>query len=114
MKDDYMERIRAMSLIEHHYQWRENIAVIPFIKFPSDWAIQMIGPFSGAQARFRVRLPNGEEKSVYLDMDGSLGYFCDDDGEPAPYWEVYPVDGDTGRADLNDTDELIRLIGEQR
>jgi len=114
MSDDYIKRIESLSYMEKHYQWRENIAVIPFIKFPADWGIQMIGPFSGAQARFRVRLPDGEEKSVYLDMHNELGYFCDDDGEPAPYWEVYPVDGDTGRAALNDTDELIRLIGEQR
>ena len=113
-RDDYMTRIRAQSYMEQHYKWRENIAVIPFIKFPSDWGVQIIGPFSGAQSRFRVRLPNGEEKSVYLDMDGSLGYFCDDEGNTAPYWEVYPVDGDVGRCAMNETDELIRLIGEPR
>ncbi len=99
----YMERFK----IEEQDQWRESIEKIPFLKFPADWQVQVIPPFAGAMARFRVRLPSGKEKSVYLDFYDRLGY-CG-----FPYWEVYPYDGDVGRCAINETEELLRVIGHE-
>lgn len=95
--------------IEHHEKWREWIGRIPWIQFPTDWLVQVIPPFGGAIARFRVKLPSGSEKSIYLDAFGALGYYSKPD---TPYWEVYPVNGDTGRCDMDDIPELLRLIAE--
>jgi len=112
IQDNARDRANALVYMEKRYKWRENIGVIPFIKFPADWEIQIIGPFSGAQCRFRVRRPDHEVKSVYLDMNCELGYFCDADGNEAAYWEVYPVDGDIGRCGINEVDQLLDLIRE--
>lgn len=96
----YMERFK----IEEGDKWRESIGQIPFIRFPADWQVQVIPPFGGAMARFRVRLPSGKEKSVYLDFYDRLGY-CGH-----PYWEVYPYGDDVGRCSINETDELLQMI----
>lgn len=93
--------------IEKQDKWHESIDTIPFIKFPTDWQVQVIPPFGGAMARFRVKLPSGVEKSVYLDFYDRLGYMRQ------PYWEVYPAKGDCGRALLNETDLLLELIGDE-
>lgn len=102
MRDEhYLER----ATIEQADRWREIIPELPFIQFPADWKIRIIPPFGGLQARFQVRLPDGSEKSVYLDYYERAG-FCGGN----PYWEVYPVDGDTGRCLRDDVDELLKLI----
>jgi len=90
--------------VENRQAWGDEIKHIPPISFPADWKIQIIPAFGDAVVRFRVLLPNGEEKSIYLDSRDSLGYY----GEP--YWEVYPVGDDVGRCDRADTAELLRLI----
>lgn len=101
MRDElYMERAR----IEQQDDWRGMIERIPFIQFPADWQIQVIPPFAGAVVRFRVKLPDRREKSVYLDFFDRLGC-C---GQP--YWEVYPVRGDTERCLLNEIPELLAAI----
>ncbi|MEM6483814.1 MAG: hypothetical protein AAF662_02350, partial [Pseudomonadota bacterium] len=73
---------------------------IPDITFDEGWRIRVIPPFAGAVARFRVN----EHTSVYLDCYDDLGCV----GQP--YWEVHPVDGDVGRALMNEVDELLDLI----
>lgn len=93
--------------IENYQDWRGEITKIPFIQFPADWLIQMIPPFSDAVVRFRVRLPSGKEKSIYLDSRNSIGYM------PYTYWEVYPVHGDVGRCEMNDIQELLSLIANE-
>ncbi len=91
--------------IEIEQRWEEEIAHIPFIKFPADWEIQITPPFRDAVVRFRVRLPSGMEKSVYLDSRQSLGIWS------GPYWEVYPVqDDDIARCDRDDIKTLLELI----
>ena len=89
--------------IEDEEKWREWAGKVPAISFDSAWNIKVIPPFAGAMARFIVEA-NGKSASVYLDCYNALGYM------EAPYWEVYPVDDDTGRCNINDTDELIALI----
>lgn len=94
--------------IEAEEKWRESMEVIPHINFPSEWAIQIIPPFAGAIVRFRVKIPNVPgDVSIYLDFYdrlGSMGY---------PYWEVYPYQGDIGRCQMADVDELLRMIADR-
>jgi hypothetical protein len=101
MKDisNFIKRVE----IEREDQWIEWIDKIPLIQFPEGWQIQIIPPFSGAMARFRVK--KGEDCiSVYLDVYDQLGFM----GQP--YWEVYPVEGDTERCYMGDTQGLIKII----
>lgn len=92
--------------IENADDYKGWIGKIPFIEFPRDWRVQIIPPFGGAIVRFRVKLPNSNTKSVYLDGYDRLGCY----GEP--YWEVYPVGDDVGRCDMNDIKTLLQLIEE--
>jgi hypothetical protein len=89
--------------IEEKEKWREWIAKIPAINFPSEWAVKVIPPFCGAMARFLVQ-ENGKTVSVYLDCHAALGACT------APYWEIYPYDDDTFRCAMNDVDELLGAI----
>jgi hypothetical protein len=78
----------------------------PWLSFPDDCQIQVMFPFGGAAARFRIRRPDNPERSisVYLDTANVLGY-CN-----SSYWEAYPIDGDTYRVAMNEVDELIKVI----
>jgi len=102
-----LQRLRYK--IEDEQQWREEIEVIPFIQFPSDWKIQITPPFGDAVIRFRVKLPSGKEKSVYLDHRNSLGIY----GDIEPYWEVYPYQGDTARCGRAEIEKLLEYIGDE-
>lgn len=101
MRDEfYMER----SKMEQADRWLEIIEEIPFIEFPAGWKVKVIPPFGGLQARFQVLLPNGDQKSIYLDYYDRAGC-C---GQP--YWEVYPVRGDAMRCLRDEVAELLELI----
>lgn len=101
----YAEELKAKALIESKYEWRKWTKEIPAINFPSDWAVQVIPPFGGAVARFRVR-KDSKEVSVYLDCYDELGIVG------KPYWEIYPdMDGSTSRFAMNDTIALVEAIG---
>lgn len=89
--------------IEAEQDWRGWVDKIPAIHFDPGWNVQVIPPFGGALARFRVMVGD-KTSSVYLDGHEALGFF----GEP--YWEVYPVGDDVGRCAMADTDELLSLI----
>lgn len=102
--DQYMNRLD----IERTENWGEIVGKMPFIEFPAGWAVSVIPPFGGLQARFRVRLPSGETRSIYADFFERAGCF----GEP--YWEVYPYRDDIGRCMLADTSELLRMIGDEQ
>lgn len=91
--------------VERDECWSEWVNRIPALKFPSDWEIKIIPPFRGAMVRFGVR-HNNIALSVYLDVNCRLGYF---DG---PYWEVYPVDGDTHRCAMDNTAELLAVLNQ--
>ena len=90
--------------IEDQQKWMEEIKHIPFIRFNASWKIQIIPPFGDAVVRFRVKLPSGLEKSVYLDSRNSLGYADE------PYWEVYPYMDDVGRCPRNKVQTLLEMI----
>ena len=93
--------------VERDQQWMEEIRDSPYISFPSDWKIQIVPPFHDAVIRFRVRLPSGKERSVYLDTRDSLGF------HGSPYWEVYPYRGDTARCDREEVEKLLEYIGDE-
>lgn len=84
-------------------RWAEEI---PFISFNPKWKVQVIPPFAGAVVRFVVSFEN-KNVSVYLDCYRALGT-CD-----YPYWEAYPINGDTERFHMNDVDSLIEVISKE-
>lgn len=90
--------------VERRERWREFLLEIPWISFPSSWSVKMIPPFGGATVRFMIRLPCEHVVSVYLDCFDTLGVYC------SPYWEVYPVRGDSRRCDMQDVSGLISII----
>jgi hypothetical protein len=95
--------------IEAEEKWMEFAGTIPAFPLKPEWFVQMVPPFAGAMARFRIYLTAETEKgakhvSIYLDAYDALGCVG------TPYWEVYPVNGDTERFSLLDTDGLIGSI----
>ena len=97
------EKTVARSKIEHEEEWRTWIDKIPAIQFDADWQVKVIPPFSGAMVRFLI-LKGGKQASIYLDCYDVLGCVGH------PYWEVYPVDDDVGRCDIDDIEQLLVLI----
>jgi hypothetical protein len=112
MSDKYDLMIRRAK-IEEDQKWHEDMQQIPFIKFNPDWCVQVTPPFGDAVVRFRVKLPSGLEKSIYLDSRSSLGYYCDGNNKPVPYWEVYPYCGDVGRCLVSDIESLLEMIADE-
>ena len=106
--DQTMQRYK----LEQMQKWREEIDTMPWLAFPAGWKVQVIPPFADAVVRFRVELPSGEYRSVYLDSRCSLGAVLDENG-PIPYWEVYPYRGDVGRCYKENVEELLRMIGDE-
>lgn len=83
-----------------HSKW---IQEIPYIKFPSEWEIQVCPPSLGAVIRFKIK-KGIANTSVYLDCYDNLGIYG------KPYWEVYPIDDDVFRCDMKDTTSLLKAI----
>lgn len=111
MKDmnQYVKRLT----IEAEQEWMKEGERIPFIQFPASWKVQVIPPFGDAVARFRVELPSGAKKSVYLDVRSSLGFYGGDFDDPTPYWEVYPYRGDVGRCLRENVGLLLAMIEDE-
>lgn len=91
--------------LEARDKWRKWCNEIPFIQWPSDWKVKAIPPFGGAIIRYNIQTPNCERVSVYLDCYDRLGIM------EAPYWEVYPYQGECARCLMNETDQLLKYIG---
>lgn len=102
--DDLVSPMIVSSLFERLFEWRKWADEIPFIQWPSEWKIKAVPPFCGAVIRYWIEKPNGNRISVYLDCYGQLGWVGH------PYWEAYPVDGDTFRCAMNETKELLEAI----
>lgn len=101
------EIIRAKrDEVEKAQDWFGEAETMPLLRFPSEWQIQIIPPFRDVAVRFRVTLPSGLKKSVFLDNRGSLSL----GGYPPPYWEVSPVAGKVGRCHKYEIDILLELI----
>ena len=91
--------------VERIMEYNKWCGEIPHIKFPTDWEVQIIPPFAGAVARFKIRKGDANV-SIYLDCYDRLGCY----GQP--YWEVYPHHDDVFRCDMADTDSLLKAIAE--
>ncbi len=107
--DEYMEEAGSRFqrfMMDRKLNVMERNKDIPYICFPSNWEVKIIYPFAAAFVRFLVRLKDVDMDgvSVYLDVDDSLGYM----GEP--YWETYPIDGETERFVMNDVKGLLECI----
>lgn len=91
--------------VEDAENWVKWVQEIPRLKFPSSWEVKVIPPFGGAIVRFQV-FKGGKNVSVYLDCYDRLGIFG------APYWEIYPYEGDTYRCPMLDVKDLIYRISQ--
>ncbi len=100
-----LTRMELSVELEKLCEWRKWMEEIPAIKFPADWAIQIIPPFTGAIVRFRVKKGKGDV-SIYLDCYETLGCYY----PGGPYWEVYPVGDDVGRCGIKEIDKLLEMI----
>lgn len=95
--------------LESDEKWLEWAHKIPSISLPPEWLIQVIPPFCGAMVRFRVRtlkIPVDMGVSIYLDCYDNLGSYG------SPYWEAYPVHGNTFRCGINEVQKLLLAIRE--
>jgi hypothetical protein len=105
-KDTFGMQLKSAEL-SVLFEWDKWTREIPWIQFPSDWKIKIIPPTVGTIVRFRVTLPSGKEKSIYLDCYDIVGHFG------SPYWEVYPIRNDIGRCSMNDVQLLISMIADE-
>lgn len=96
---DYLKRFN----LEVEEEWETWMEQIPSFKVPEGFQIKITPPFAGAIVRFRLKYKN-KEVSVYLDCHERLGCFG------SPYWEAYPINGDTYRARIDELDNLIEII----
>lgn len=98
-----MSGLILSSILERFFEWRKWMTEIPFIKWPADWEVKAVPPMAGAIIRYHVKTPKTGDNffSIYLDCYEELGIFG------GPYWEVYPVDGDTARFAMADTKSMI-------
>ena len=93
--------------VEREEGWRDISTTLPYISFPPEWEVKILPPMGGAMARFLVRAPwtDGRTVSVYLDTHDRLGWV----GQP--YWEIYPnVDDDCTRYLLAEVADMLAGI----
>lgn len=102
-----LDKMHLSCEMEREFEWRKWCKEIPYIEWPAGWKVKAIPPTVGAVIRYNILIPNHEERiSVYLDCYEMLGYYG------KPYWEIYPYKGDTYRCDMENTEELVKAIGE--
>lgn len=102
MKSEDRIKVYDAERILEYDKW---IRDIPYIKFPASWEVQITPPFGGAVVRFRVMVGSADV-SIYLDCYDLIGFY----GEP--YWEIYPLNDDVYRCDMNDTTSLLTAISD--
>lgn len=94
------------TLLGPESEARDHINELLWLTLPAGYSFKVTFPFCGAAARFLVCKADHPERSVsvYLDTKDVLGCV----GQP--YWEAYPIKGDTERWLLGESDELIAAI----
>lgn len=104
--------ILTRSSIEAAEEWRSWGKKLPWLKFKPEWEVLIIPPFLGALTRFAIRNDTGKQVSVYFDGYAKLGLMYE--GEtPIPYFEAYPIDGNTRRYLLSETDQMMTDIEQE-
>jgi hypothetical protein len=105
MINDHDKPLKAMHLSQELgalLEWRKWSVEIPYIRWPSNWHVKAIPPWTGAIVRYNVLDVHGSKISIYLDCYDILGSF----GEP--YWNIFPDDdGGASRYAMNDLKGLI-------
>lgn len=96
-------------LVEGKEEWTSWVDKMPALHFDPTWGVQIIPPFGGALARFRISKGN-TWVSVYFDAFNRLGYFGSVFDDPVPYFELYPFGDDVKRYGLDEVDELMSDI----
>lgn len=81
---------------------------LPYLHFKQEWNVKIIPPFGGAIIRFCIDY-NGKHASVYFDGYSELGYMCDENDEPIPYFEFYDGD-DCYRYYMNESEKMMEDI----
>lgn len=108
MKDwpAHFDKYKCLYEVEKVFEWDKWRTEIPYIQWPSDWAVRAIPPFHVGVIRYNVTKPNTKIfTSIYLDCYDRSGCV----GEP--YWEVYPVDGDCERILMSEpVENLVAVI----
>lgn len=95
--------------VENFEKWHNWADKMPYIRFKENWDVKIIPPFEGALSRFVVS-KGSKSVSVYFDAYSKLGWMVDDNGDSIPYFEAYPIEGDTRRYSLNEVDTMMQDI----
>jgi len=109
-----VEKYMLAAQMQRVFEWDKYMAIIPKIKFPKEWDVQLQPPYMTAIVRF-VAYDGDESISVYLDGFNTLGIYSPiTDKEPTPYWEAYELeDGETFRCAMDETDILINAMKDE-
>lgn len=101
--------ISSNQNLNYLFDGKQSSEVIPWLSIPEGYSIQIIYPFNGAAARFHIRKSDDPTKviSVYLDTKNTMGSWG------GPYWEAYPIQGDTKRFGMQDVEGLMKSIIEE-
>jgi hypothetical protein len=105
--DERYALYKSERFVEDAIESDKWMVELPYVPMKSDWLVKPTANFAGSTARFRVTTKARGHKgsvSIYFDAYDRLGV-CD-----GPYWEVYPVNGDTERFLLGEEDELVDAI----
>ena len=101
------EILQAEALIRKEYEYKKWMDEIPFVELPEGYLFKPIPNFCGSVVRFLAKKKDSDKTvSIYLDCYDTLGLV----GQP--YWEVFPVDGDTVRFYIDEVDKLSQAIVE--
>ena len=102
------ETSMAIAKYDTLQETRKWITELPIFHFEKEWDVKIIPPFGGAVIRFWINY-NDRHVSVYFDAYSELGYMCDENENPIPYFEYY--DGEECyRYYMNEVDKMMEDI----
>lgn len=97
-----------LSKVEQMHDFRGWARKLPAFHFDKEWDVKIIPPFAGAIIRFVIDY-NEKHVSVYFDAYSELGWMCDNDEQPIPYFEYYDS-VDTHRYYLDESEQMMNDI----
>ena len=108
MIDNYVNETFLVGKVEQIREYRKWANKMPVFHFDKEWDVKIVPPFAGALTRFTISY-NGKWVSVYFDAYASLGWFCDDEGNPLPYFECYNGEN-IYRYLLDESEQMMRDV----
>ena len=97
-----------LSNVEQMHDFRGWSHKLPAFHFDKEWDVTIIPTFAGAIIRFIIDY-NGKHVSVYFDAYSELGWVCDENDQPMPYFEYYDCE-DTYRYYLDESEKMMSDI----